>query len=224
MLLKRKFNIEKSSIITWTGDPTQANIDLTAAYTAQTPPIDLVSNEIADYNYQDQQKFRQKLPFLVTLKMEGDLLKPTITFDVTLPTTTLTLWPEVDQRLIQLRTQQSEMNKQVFALLLLGRFVGEDPLVSKAGGGPDVSKLAFSSASQILTSQMDQLAASLIKGVDIHFDLNNQQDFTQGYEIDYTELNVTLAKSLMDERMRVSVGSNFDLVLQNARRPSLVSR
>jgi hypothetical protein len=210
-VLKRKFNIERNSIVTWTGDPTQATVDLTASYTALTPSIDLVSNE-AEQSGRDLQKFRQKLPFLVTLKMEGDLLKPSITFDVTLPTTTLTLWPDVDQRLIQLRTQQSEMNKQVFALLILGRFVGENPLVSQSGGGPDVSKLAFSTASQILTNQMDQLAASLIKGVDIHFDLNNQQDFTTGNEIAYPELNVTASKSLMAERMRVSVGSNFDVV------------
>jgi len=212
-VLKRKFNIAPNSIVTWTGDPTQATVDLAASYTALTPSIDLVSNE-ADLAPSDQQKFRQKLPFLVTLKMEGDLLKPSITFDITLPATTLTLWPDVDQRLTQLRTQQSEMNKQVFALLLLGRFVGENPLVSQSGGGADVSKLAFSSASQILTSQMDQLAASLIKGVDVHFDLNNQQDFITDTtrEIDYTELNVTVSKSLMNERMRVSVGSSFDVV------------
>ncbi|HEY4107926.1 translocation/assembly module TamB domain-containing protein [Puia sp.] len=214
-LLKRKFAIDRNSIITWTGDPTTATVNLTASYTAQTPSIDLVANEIGhgiDADPTIQNKYRQKLPFLVTLKMNGELLKPTITFDISLPTNILSLWPDVDLRLTQLRTQQSEMNKQVFALLLLGRFVGEDPLASKEGGGASLGNLAFSSASQILTSQMDQLAASLIKGVDIHFDLNNQQDFSTGQEIDYTELGVTLSKQLMDERLRVSVGSNFDVV------------
>jgi hypothetical protein len=59
---------------------------------------------------------------------------------------------------------------------------------------------------------MDQVAASLIKQVDIHFDLNNQQDWSTGYEIDYTELDVTLSKQLMEDRLRVSVGSSFDVV------------
>jgi hypothetical protein len=144
--------------------------------------------------------------------MEGDLLKPVITFDISLPTTTLTLYPEVDQRLTELRTQQSEMNKQVFALLLLGRFVGEDPLTSDDGGGSTPGNLAFSSAAQILTNQMDQVAASLIKEVDINFDLNNQQDWSTGTEIDYTELDVTLSKQLMQDRLRLSVGSSFDVV------------
>jgi hypothetical protein len=210
-VLKRKFNIDPNSIITWTGDPAKATVNLTASYTALTPSIDLVSNVINDLPSSEQNKFRQKLPFLVTLKMEGDLLKPVITFDITLPTTILTLWPDVDQRLTELRSQQSEMNKQVFALLLLGRFVGEDPLNSQAGGGSTVGNLAFSSASQILTNQMDQVAASLIKEVDIHFDLNNQQDWSTGTEFDYTELDVTVSKSLANDRLRVSVGSSFDV-------------
>ena len=210
-VLKRKFSIDPASIITWTGDPTKASVNLTASYTASTPSIDLVSNVINDLPSSEQNKFRQKLPFLVTLKLEGDLLKPSINFDISLPTTILTLWPDVDQRLTELRSQQSEMNKQVFALLLLGRFVGADPLNSQAGGGSTVGNLAFSSASQVLTSQMDQIAASLIKAVDVHFDLNDQQDWSTGTEYDYTEFDVTVGKNLMQDRLRVSVGSSFDV-------------
>lgn len=211
-VLKRKFNIEPGSVVTWTGDPLSATVNLTATYTEVTPSIDLVSNEIESYPSDQRAKFQQKLPFLVTLKMEGDLLKPSITFDISLPTTTLTLYPEVDQRLTELRTQQSEMNEQVFALLLLGRFVGVDPLNSAAGGGSTVGTLAFSTGAQILTSQMDQVAASLIKQVDIHFDLNNQQDWSTGKEIDYTELDVNVGKHFMEDRLQVQVGSSFDVV------------
>ena len=211
-VLKRKFNIDPGSIITWTGDPMQATMNLNATYATYTPSIDLVSNEIQDYPSDQRAKFQQKLPFLVTLKMEGDLVKPVITFDISLPTTTLTLYPEVDQRLTELRTQQSEMNEQVFALLLLGRFVGENPLNSAAGGGSTVGNLAFSSGAQILTNQMDQVAASLIKQVDIHFDLNNQQDWSTGKEIDYTELDVNVGKHFMEDRLQVTVGSSFDVV------------
>jgi translocation and assembly module TamB len=210
-VLKRKFEIQHGSTITFTGDPTLAVLDVTATYTANTPSIDLIENEIAGRTQTEINKFKQKLPFLVTLKMEGQLLKPKITFDITLPTATLALWPDVDQRLQQIRVQESELNKQVFALLLLNRFVGEDPLQSAAGGGTSLNSLAFQSASQILTNQLDQLAGSLIKGVDIHFDLNNQQDFSTGTEQDYTELNVSVSKRLFNDRITVNVGSNFDV-------------
>jgi len=209
--LKRKFDIVRGSTITWTGDPYSAVIDLNATYTANTPSIDLIANEIAGRSQTDINKFKQKLPFLVTLKMEGELLKPKITFDITLPTNYLSLWPDVDQKLQQIRTQESELDKQVFALLLLNRFVGDDPLQSQAGGGSTLGNMAFQSASQILTNQLNQLAASLIKGVDINFDLNNQQDYSTGTEQDYTELNVSVSKRLFNERVQVSVGSNFDV-------------
>ena len=211
-VLKRKFDIQHGSMITWTGDPTTATLDLTATYMVNTPSIDLISNEIAGRSAADINKFKQKLPFLITLKMEGELLKPKITFDITLPPDVLTLYPDVDAKLQQIRNEESELNKQVFALLLLNRFVGDDPLQSAAGGGSSVGNMAFQSASQILTDQLDRLAGSLIKGVDIHFDLNNQQDFSTGSEIDYTEANVSVSKKLFNERIQVEVGSNFDVM------------
>lgn len=214
-VLKRKFDIQRGSTITWTGDPTAAVLDLTAAYTANTPSLDLIANEVAGRSQTDINKFKQKLPFLVSLKMEGELMKPKITFDITLPPNVLTLWPDVDQKLQQIRAEESELNKQVFALLLLNRFVGDDPLQSAAGGGSTVGNMAFQSASQILTNQLDQLAGSLIKGVDINFDLNNQQDFSTGAEQDYTELNVSVSKQLFNDRIKVSVGSDFDVQGEN---------
>jgi hypothetical protein len=210
-VLKRKFEIQRGSTITWTGDVMKADLDITATYTANTPSIDLIANEIGGRSQTEVNKFKQKLPFLVTLKMEGELLKPKITFDITLPPSYLALWPDVDQKLQQIRVQESELDKQVFALLLLNRFVGDDPLQSAAGGGSSVGSLAFQSASQILTNQLDQLAGSLIKGVDIHFDLNQQQDFSTGVERDYTEASVQVSKRLFNERIQVSVGSNFDV-------------
>jgi hypothetical protein len=210
-VLKRRFDIQRGSTITWTGDPTSATLDVNATYTANTPSIDLIANQVAGRPQVDINKFNQKLPFLVTLKMEDELLKPKITFDITLPDDVLTLWPDVDQRLQQIRVEESELNKQVFALLLLNRFVGEDPLQSAAGGGSTLGNMAFQSASQILTNQLDRLAGSLIKGVDIHFDLNNEQDFSTGTERDYTELNVNVSKNLFNDRIAVNVGSNFDV-------------
>ena len=209
-VLKRRFDIQRGSTITWTGDPLSAIMNITATYSVNTAPIDLVSNEIAGRSQSDITKFKQKLPFLVTLNMEGDLLKPKISFDITLPPGILSQWPDVDAKLQQIRVQESEMNKQVFALLLLNRFVGDDPLQSAAGSA-SVGNMAFQSASQLLTGQIDQLAASLIKGVDIHFDLNSQQDFSTGQEYDYTQLNVTVSKRLFNDRIQVNVGSNFDV-------------
>jgi len=213
-VLHRRFDIQRGSVITWTGDPRTANIDITAIYTVNTAPIDLVEDQIANQNADEVNKFKQRLPFQVKLHMTGELLKPIIKFDIALPDNLLALWPDVDTKLVQMRTDEAEINKQVFALLLLGRFVSENPFQS-AGAGTDAGTIARQSASKLLSDQLNQLAGSLVKGVDINFDLNSQQDYSTGTAQNQTDLNVKVSKSLFDERVRVTVGSDFQLEQTN---------
>src|SRR5690606_22320853 len=44
--LKRKFDIQKNSYILWTGEPTEATIDITAIYEVEAAPIDLLGDEL----------------------------------------------------------------------------------------------------------------------------------------------------------------------------------
>ena len=46
--MRRRFDIEKGSKIIWTGEPTTADVNVTAIYVANTSPMDLVTNQIAD--------------------------------------------------------------------------------------------------------------------------------------------------------------------------------
>ncbi len=207
-VLHRKFDIQRGSKITWTGDPKTANIDITAIYYVNTPPIDLVADQLSSTT--DQNRFKTKLPFQVKLNMTGELLKPIIKFDIALPDNLLALWPEVDTKLVQMRTDEAEINKQVFALLLLGRFIQQNPFQS-AGAPTDAGTIARQSASKLLSDQLNQLAGSLIKGVDVTFDMNADQDYSSGSATNQTDLNVKVSKSLFDDRIRVTVGSDFQL-------------
>ena len=209
-VLHRKFDIQRGSIITWTGDPRKANINIIASYTVKTPPIDLVQQQITSQNATEVSRYKQSLPFQVKLIMTGELLQPIIKFDITLPDNLLALWPEVDTRLAQMRTDEAEINKQVFALLLLGRFVQQNPFQS-AVASTDASTIAKQSASKILSDQLNQFAGSMISGVDISFDMNSRQDYSSGSTVNQTDLNVTVSKNLFNERVRVSVGSDFQL-------------
>ena len=209
-LLKRQFLIQKGSTITWTGDPTAANIDVTAVFIAQTAPIDLMQSSLAGRSSDDITRYKEKLPFQVTLHMQGELLKPIITFDITLPDREATQWSDVATKLQQVRGDESELNKQVFALLLLGRFVQENPFVS-SGGNEGVEGQIRASASRILTDQLNQLAGSLIKGVDVNFGVTSGTDYSTGTAAERTDLNVTVSKKLLNDRLRVNVGSSFQL-------------
>jgi hypothetical protein len=205
--LKRKFIIQNGSSIIWTGDPLLAQVNLKAIYFANAPSIDLVQQQIIG---PDLTRFKQVLPFQVNLNLEGDLLKPTINFDITLDEELLAQWPDVDLRLQQVRTDPSELNKQVFALLLLGRFLQEDPFAS-GGGSTTVEGLAVQSVSGILASQLNQLAGGLIKGVNVNFSIISSQDYSTGKQQTYTNVDVGVSKKLAANRLVLGVGTSIGL-------------
>lgn len=213
--IHRRFDIEKGSKITWTGEPTTADINVTAIYVANTSAIDLVDNQVTDAV--ERGKYQQKLPFQVRLMVKGELMKPDLTFDIILPTednsrVSNDILTTVNTKLDQIRTEPSELNKQVFALLLLNRFVGENPFQSSgSGGGFNATSFAKQSVSKILTEQLNKLAGDLIAGVDITFDVNSADDYSTGTRRDRTDFNVALSKRLLNDRLKVTVGTNYEL-------------
>lgn len=211
--LQRKFNIEKGSTIVWTGEPTTAQLNIRAVYIANTAPLDLVSDQLSQNV--NRSLYQQKLPFEVHLTLTGELLKPVIDFDILLPPdrnygVSGDIVTAVENRLNQLRQDKGEINKQVFSLLLLGRFVGQNPFKSE-GAGFSAGSYARQSVSKLLTEQLNQLAGGLIQGVDMNFDVVSTDDYTTGSLKNRTDLNVSLSKSLLNERLKVSVGNNFQL-------------
>lgn len=211
-LIKRKFEISKGSTITFAGDPMDAEMNITAIYKALVAPYDLVEKQVADPAQLIY--YRQALPFNVQLKMLGPLMSPALSFDVVLPeNNTYRLSSDavqlVQARLNQLRSDTSELNKQVFALLILKRFISDDPFSSQGGGGAGFA--AKQSVSRFLGEQINQLANRLLRGVDFSVDLASTEDYTTGQRRERTDLNISASKRLFDDRLKVTIGNNFEL-------------
>ncbi|MBK0370440.1 translocation/assembly module TamB domain-containing protein [Flavobacterium agrisoli] len=213
-MLHRKFDIQKGSYIIWNGEPTEATLNITAVYEVETAPIDLVGNQLPTDSPTIRNTYKQKIPFKTILKMNGDLMKPDISFDIQLPDGNYGVSSDVvtlsQGKLEELRQDPNEMNKQVFALLLLNRFVGENPFESESGGA-NAETIARQSVSKILSEQLNNLAGDLIKGVQLEFDLESTEDYTSGTREERTDLNVGLSKKLLNDRLKVTVGSSFGL-------------
>ncbi len=211
---QKQFLLNQGSTITWNGDPLMADINITATYVAKTAPIDLVEAQLGSAAQTTLNTYKQKLPFNVNLILKGELMKPLISFDILLPEGNYLVSSDVvnnvNGRLSQLRQDPAEMNKQVFALLLLNRFVSENPFESKAGG-TSVESMARQSVSRLLSDQLNNLTKDLIQGVELDFDLQSTDDYTTGEKANRTDLNVGLSKRMLDDRLKVTVGSNFEL-------------
>ena len=210
--IKRKFLIQKGSRIVWTGEPTTADVNVTAVYVSNTPPLDLVQGQTEG----DPNTYKQKLPFEVHLTLAGELLQPQISFNIILPeennyNVSKEIISTVEAKLNELRQEPGELNKQVFALLLLNRFVGQNPFDNSSGGSLDANTFARQSVSRLLSEQLNKLTENLIEGVDINLDLATTEDYTTGSKQNRTDFNVGLSKRLLNDRLTVTVGSNFEV-------------
>ncbi len=208
--IKRKFDLLEGSVITLSGDPMKADVDITAAYDVKTPAIDLIKNEIGGATAASNDIYKRKTPFRVLLKVKGQVSKPEISFDIILPEkaegVTTEMATTINNKLDQMRADQSSMNKQVFAILILNKFIGEqssDFFASNNGGN---SLLSNESVSTFLNGAINQIANDLIKGVDVDVNLKNVDDDPNAQR---TDLNVALGKNFLDDRLNISVGKSF---------------
>lgn len=208
-LVKRKFELVPGGRITWNGDITDATLDLQALYRIKTSASDLMSAQLSGADESTRTRYRQDLPFEVYMNIEGNLLKPSISFRLDMPELQRSaLDGNVYARLQQLNQQESDLNKQVFSLMVLNRFV---PDGASNGGGNGASAMARSSVSQLLSSQLNSLSSQYVKGVDLNMDLNSYTDYTSGQAQDRTQLNVNVRKSFLDNRLAVEVGRQVDV-------------
>jgi len=210
--LKRKFELQEGSTIVLSGDPANAEANITAIYDIEASPYDLLANEIVDNI--NINSYKQKVPFQVILKITGRAIAPKLTFDIQMKKNVsginYDMSSTIDNKFEQMRTDASAMNRQVFALLVMGRFIGEqsqDFFAGSNGNGLKADELVRESVSRFLSDAVSQVASDLIKGVDVDVNLrtvDNYSDATQR-----TDLNLALSKRFLNDRLSISVGKSF---------------
>ncbi|MVM35859.1 translocation/assembly module TamB [Spirosoma sp. HMF4905] len=233
-VLKRQFQLQKGGYINFTGDPLKADINMTAVYKVAAPPGDLIGNESTNLGASD---LKRKLPFEVDLTISDNLASPKLSFDIRLPevennTTSQDsqLGSTIADKLKSLRQDPAQINKQVFALLILSRFLPENSADFFSGsdnGGlnTQAENIARSSVSKLISDQLGRLASGVLKGFDVDFNLLSQAGSantggtTNGSR---TDLNVGLSRSFLAGRVTVSVGKNF--VLDNSANAAVPSQ
>lgn len=202
--LKKEFTIKKGSTLLWTGDPMQAQVDITAIYKIEAEvPKAIVTDKVSS---------KTNVPLEVQLKMSGNLSSPVIDFKVTVAENApsdLASEIEKDGYLKNLEQNPVEMNKQVFALLVLNKFLSEQSSDFFSGITPEA--IARQSVSKLLSDQLNLLAGDLIKGIKLDFNLNSTSMSTEAGIKARTDLNVGLSKAFLNDRLKIAVGRNFQL-------------
>ncbi len=208
---KRKFNVQKGSTITLAGDPLEAEANIIAAYDANVSPYELVQQQVTDPA--QLVFYKQRLPFQIVLKITGKVMNPSIIFDIVLPEEKANLVSSevssvVSAKLNSMRNSPSDMNKQAFAILTLGRFITDDPFSNM---GSSAEYLVRQTAARFLSQQLNSIAESLIHGLDLSVGLVSEEDYSTGNRVNRSDLNITASKALFNDRLKITIGNDFQL-------------
>ena len=206
-LVNRKFNLNPGSQVTWSGDPLDAKLDVSATYQVKTSASSLMAPVFSNDDPSVKGKFRQVLPFYVYLNIDGQLMQPKIAFNLDMPEDEKgAIGGQVYGRVQQLNQQEDELNRQVFSLLVLNRFY-PDPGSDGSSGG--VVSMARDNLNDAVSDQLNTFSDKLFNksGFELNFGLDSYTDYQGNAPQDRTQLDIAAQKKLFNDRLIVSVGS-----------------
>ena len=218
-LVNKPFIVQRGGTLRWQGDPFNATIDINAKYKDLSTSVAKLIPEFLSYAPTDvQNRAGQPTDIDLTMKLQGELFNPSITFDLDFPRLQGDLKTYVDNKMINLEQDQNELNKQVFGLIVLGQFIPSEFTLSGQSG----SDIAISTVSELIANQLSILVTDffveLFEDVDvissIDFDLaynrfDNNLDVTQSdFYIYGEEFELRQKASLWNDKVVLIVGGN----------------
>lgn len=210
-IVKRELKIQPGGSIVWNGNPLDANVDITAIYAVRTSPADLLAADLSGTTTEEMNAYQKLIDFQVLMSMQGKLLKPEISFKLDMPEQDKNAYGGVVySKVNSLNNDPSELNKQVFALIVMNRFI---PAGVGNGNGVEgaATNFARNSVSQILTDQLNRLSGQFVKGFDLNVGIRSNDDYTATGVQQNTELSVGVKKSFFKDRLSVQVGTSVNV-------------
>ncbi len=196
-VLNKRFTIESGSKINWSGSPYDATIDVDALYRLRASLPDRKSYRVATD---------------VILNLRGSLLSPNVSFNVrTAGSENASLSEPILERI---KRDEVELNRQVFGLLVMNRF-----LPSQFGSTDAINSSRSTSVSEFVSRELSILASKISKDIDFNFNLYtydlNSGDVPVDPDVDPTtkqqELQLGVSKRFLDDRLTIDVGGNVGL-------------
>ena len=172
--INKPFTVKKGGIISWSGDPLTANMDIQAIYRVSANPRTLLENLNSS----------RKIPIDLITRFTGELFNSNIEFDIDIPNSSSTVASELAFKL------SNDKTTQFISLLVTGSFYNEGDLGANSnavlyGTGMDVLTNAFDN---ILNSEDSKFRLTPVytvgenNAVD-NLDINDQVSLALDYQI-----------------------------------------
>ena len=212
--------------IQWTGNPYDANINIEAVYRAENVRFsDLGLSNALSFGANVENIKRYRGDVTVAANLTGKLMAPDITFQIDIPTGSPLRNDQGFMSLLnRIQNDPNELNKQVSCLVVLNSFVPITSSTSTFDATTAVSGIVYNSISGVLSNAFSKQVYNLLqrifndKSLRVNFNTTfyNGSNLTDNLEQskvnpDRTNLNLSIAKSFMNEKLTLTFGSAFDI-------------
>lgn len=216
--VNKPFDVLRGGTIQWTGDPVNAIIDIEATYSGLTAaPYNFIDDYLQTTTGDEQliNEAYQSTPVDLTLMLTGLLVRPDINFSIDFPNLTGNLRTLTDRKILDLEDNPDEMNRQVFALIVIGGFL---PSSFNIGFGHSVAAIT-NTFSEWLSNQLSLYLTDLlsnafedvgfISGIEMDVGYMVGGEFRSVTQLSTSELRVGVRPTLFDGRVQMNVGGNY---------------
>lgn len=185
-VVNKRFEIRPGGTISWnTGDPYDAYVNLSAVYNVKAPLYDLM--------LESDERYKDNMPIECIMNLKEDLFNPTVNFDIQVPKADA----NIEGVLSRIRQDEAELNKQVFSLMVINRFMppsGETNSASNTGVGG-----AFTTTTaEFLNNQLSRVLSDISDEFDIGF------NYKPGDDISNEEVALAFETQLLNDRLVLS--------------------
>lgn len=186
-IVKRTFEIRNGGRIVWTGDASDADIDVVGVYKTKSS---LGSLGIAV----DSTSMSNNINVNCIIRLSNKLQNPTLNFGIELPNATNDVTTSVFSAIDT--TDQAVMAQQVLSLLVLGEFL-------YTAGSNSWSRLGSSTYYGVITDQISNWLSQISNDIDVGVSYTPQDNITN------EELEVALSTQLFNDRLIIE--GNFGM-------------
>ena len=204
-IINKEFEIQNGSRITWLGNPYEAIVDIRATYSQLASLLPIISNTEIQEN--PPPAARRKYPVKVLMKMEGQMLTPTINFEITasdLPQNASVQPPlnlDLEFTAFKNRLDEQELKRQVFSLIILRRFSSPESF--------NTSGSVVSSLSELLSNQLSYWMSQVDENLEIDVDISSMDQES------FNTFQLRFSYTFMNGRLRVTGDGTFNNTSQN---------
>jgi hypothetical protein len=174
-LMRLSFSIEDGSRISWSGDPANANISMSAIYSTRVPLGDIVKGDETT-----------RIPVECVIRLSGQLSNPDISFGLNLPNVAENISSSVYSAIDT--TNKAQMNQEMFNILVFNQFQSNKGSLTS---NVDVGSTSLS----IFMGQVNSLLSRVSKNVNIGV------DYRRATNIPGQEIDLAVSTQLFKERL-----------------------